>query len=309
MRLERPNKDLIQILINPLDIHGQYGNYNRYLYFLSKLILKLGVPFKNKHLVHNLILGTFLKVAKAANLDVIRLTTETVSQTSRVSKSIYTDPDKARLDVINRMRQYFAVEAFLEDSECEQLANLVDKYVETHKLSIYESTNSRISEKLNLNLDNQHLLPNYPNLWFVFYFSEFIYFFLINQYEARVSHKKLFLFPKPELAESFRRYWFAAVIEFNSCAGDLLTLKSKKDHFMHYSFITLENSEEIVEILLDKVFSLRSQMLSEKLQQSMDLITLKEIILFAACVEIASYTVDDFPNLFFDTKQALGMKQ
>jgi hypothetical protein len=303
MRLENPDTDKIQILINPIENHGLYSSHNRFLYYLSLFILKTGVPCKNKRLVRSLILGTFAKVVEAAKLEADKIAAAPIGKVT-VRKSTHADSDNPARNAMNRIRQHFAVRVFLEDPECEQVADLVRRYIETCQLSTYEYTNSRVSEKLNLNFDDQELLPDYPNLWLAFYFSELLYFLLTDEFEARIARRKIYLYPNPEREFAFRRHWLAETSEFTSTLSDLVTLKSK-DHFIRYPYITLENSADVVEKLLDKVFSLQSHMLSEELQQSRDFKTLKEIVLFAACVECVSYLDNDIPESFFRRRTSI----
>jgi hypothetical protein len=205
MKLENPDPDIIRILINPIEDHGQYLSYNRFLYYLSLFVLKIGAPCKSKHLLRNLILGTFAKVAKAAKRDVEQITAAPTRKVL-VRRPTYADFDNAARNAMNRIEHHFAVKVALEDLEHEQFTDLVERYVETCQLSTYEYTSSRISEKLNLNLDDQELLPEYPNLWLAFYFSELLYFLLTDEFEARIARHKIYLYPKPEREFSFRRH-------------------------------------------------------------------------------------------------------
>lgn len=296
MKFEHPDKERLELLSNPIIKNELYDSYNRSLYYVSLVMLKLGLLRGKKAIVKkaivNLILGSFAKVVSAAKLEKENLDAMYAAETIN-----YTDAEQHVSSLIHAMYGYFRMDVVIEDSARLELSE-INQYIENCQLSTYEYTKSRISEKLNINLNHLELLPRFPNLWLAFYFSEILYLLLNGDFEATVAHGTIRLAPCKERESSFRRSWFAEISESSSDIADLLALNSWED-FIRRPRITLENSKEIVAMCMDKVFSLRPDMLSEELQKSKDLITLKEITLFSACIECASYTNNHIPESFF----------
>jgi hypothetical protein len=260
-------------------------------------MLKLGVfrTVKSKKAIINLTLGAFSNVVSAAKIEIEDIGAIVTNEIGTIS---YTESEQHARSLLHEMQRYFRRDVALEWSERSEIGGLIDKYIDTCQLSIYEYNKSRVSEKLNINLNGLELFPKFPNLWLVFYFSEILYFLLNDDFKATFSQGVVILAPHEKYDISFRRDWLSGDSEGNSNIADLLSLKSR-ENFIYRSRITLENSEDIVTMCLDKIFSLKSSMLSEKLQNCKDLVTLKEIVLFSACVECASYKENYIPESFF----------
>jgi hypothetical protein len=306
MEFEYPGKELLDLLSNPLKNKQVYVNYSRAKYYVSMIMLKLGIfgIYFNQKAIVNLILGSFRNVANAAELEAKEISEITSNSTQKTN---LTNSEKYVRNLLHEIRNHISTYVALEYSDVSEASELINKRIDIYQLTSYEYNKSRVSDKLNLNLSDLELFPSSSNLWLAFYFSEILYLVLNGQLEVSLYRGEIYIYPHEKYKTAFKIDWLSVFFESSSENSDLLELRSISN-FIYRHPITLENSEKIVTRCLDKIFSLNIEMLSENLQNSTDIITLKEIVLFSVCVECASYEGLPIPESFFYEKTNIRNK-
>ncbi len=267
MIYEKTNDDILDLITNPLSNTVTCTNYNHFYYLAFKLALHLGLRnFKGGKLLNNYILGVFANIVKKANSELSKIRNDDKESSKRKTQfhHFYVSTNKKN-------------EVF---QELERQSTILR--CEYHK--------SRISEKINVNLDD--LLPSskHSNLWLAFYFSEVLYLLLNGFFEVRLINQEIIISPSKKFEAGMKQRWLAIYSEVLSSASDTRRLKEFCDYnnFYHLSHNTQKSAEGIITVLLDKIFSIQISYLSDELKNSNYLFTLKEIILFSVIMECTS---------------------
>lgn len=298
----------LRFLYQPIENREVYNRINRWQFYFSWLVIKVDILRlldRRKHIL-NLIKFEFLNTIKLAQKELLEI--------RKIDIAGILEPfsgHEVNAQLYQSLKEYIDLGIVISDEDAtdQERITYARQYIYTSLLTIYEYNHDRISECFKLDSKLLKVIAKYRNLCLAFYFSELLSLIEIGIFDLEANNKIILIYPSEDQGKNIKRDWFSKISENQSNIASLFSRNLKKyQKLVIQGDLTLEKSADIINECMDRVFSIDVEMLSESLKISESLKTLKEIVLFSLCIELAYYSDIEITESYFRNRTGIRDK-
>lgn len=283
MNYQGIDRDLVDFAENPYK-HISYLEDQ-----LSPISLKNKILFKIKPLRY------FISSTESKNLlygRIVELLKQGINE-KQLDSDIdeITDPQEQWENVRSIIGEYFCLfTPYLEVYKRDKAElNPIDLYLQRFLSNKIGYHCDRICESLDLVVEKSMNIISDRNLWLAYYLSELCFLIERGLLFVKIYFNNIYIYPTAEFGRVLKRYWFSETMENTSIEAEKQFFNTL---FSELDFGVLIYSKELmdsaVDLIIDKVFSIRKDYLSSEYKESENYELLRSVVAISILIETSS---------------------
>jgi len=275
---------LLKILDDPLEGGTNILPYRLTFAFGGLLLYKIGIfPsfMDNQKILRHTLFHCYLKFSEKAKMEKI-IPVNTAKEISEITSK---DIENKLLEVQNFLKIFIVFDKYLRPEENKEIALT---YVLSQLYHFSKQQCDRIAEFLkNKNYGLMSLSDKNKNLFLIFVMSELIYFLQNGLLDVSFSGhpKEVVFYPSKRSQGRLRLFWLNELINFYSDVADRQIMMNTCKQIENFDRAKQELTDVLVDYILDKTFSIKTNMFRQAIRQSSQFRLLREVVMISVYAE------------------------
>jgi len=190
--------------------------------------------------------------------------------------------------ICNELNKYFRIGLLIESNLTETDKAIASDYIKINVFTKLEYHCNRISESYNLSDDYLQSIVSEENLWISFFLSEIYLLLRCGLLSANFAGGSLAFHTSQAYEKKLSRYWLSEILEANSKLSDTKFYMDMSKYLLVNRAIPKELVNPVIDNILDKIFSIHVNYVTNDISNNKRYKFLREIIFFSLVLECNS---------------------